>query len=63
MTGGLIQLVAEGKQDITLTNDPQITFFKNIYRRYTNFSMETVVQKFSQKLDFGGIASCVLMLK
>ena len=60
MTGGLIQLVAEGKQDIILTKDPEITFFKIVYKRYTNFSMESVVQKFSHKLDFGGKASCIL---
>ena len=40
MTGGLIQLVAYGVQDIFLTKDPQITFFKVVYRRHTNFSQE-----------------------
>ena len=38
MGGGLIQLVAIGAQDVVLTGDPQITFFKTVYRRYTNFS-------------------------
>jgi len=46
MGGGLMQLVAYGAQDIYLTGNPQITFFKIVYRRYTNFSMETIRQYF-----------------
>ena len=44
MGGGLMQLVAYGAQDIYLTGQPQITFFKSVYRRHTNFSMESIVQ-------------------
>ena len=44
MGGGLIQLVAYGAQDIHLTGNPQITFFKVVYRRHTNFSMESIEQ-------------------
>lgn len=40
MSGGLLQLVAYGSQDIYLTGNPQITFFKLVYRRHTNFAME-----------------------
>jgi len=40
MPGGLIQLAAYGAQDYYLTGNPQISFFKTVYRRYTNFSME-----------------------
>ncbi len=40
MSGGLMQLVAYGAQDIYLTGNPQITFFKMEFKRYTNFSME-----------------------
>ena len=47
MGGGLMQLVAYGAQDIYLTGNPQITFFKVVYRRHTNFAMETVGQTFS----------------
>jgi len=46
MTGGLMQLVAYGSQDLYLTGNPQITFFKTVYRRHTNFSMEYVPQTF-----------------
>ena len=44
MGGGLMDLVAYGAQDIYLTGNPQITFFKVVYRRHTNFSMETIQQ-------------------
>ena len=44
MGGGLMQLVAYGAQDIYLTGNPQITFFKVVYRRHTNFSMELIEQ-------------------
>ena len=40
MPGGLLQLVALGAENIYLTGNPQITYFKVVYRRYTNFSME-----------------------
>ena len=42
MGGGLMQLVAYGAQDVYLTGNPQITFFKVVYRRHTNFSIETI---------------------
>ena len=47
MGGGLMQLVAYGAQDIYLTGNPQITFFKVVYRRHTNFSMESIEQTLS----------------
>ena len=42
MSGGLMQLVAYGAQDVYLTGNPQITFFKVAYRRHTNFAMQTM---------------------
>ena len=44
MGGGLIQLVAYGAQDIYLTGQPQITFWKSVYRRHTNFAVESILQ-------------------
>jgi len=44
MGGGLMQLVAYGAQDIYLTGNPQITFFKVVYRGHTNYSMEAIEQ-------------------
>lgn len=52
MAGGLIQLVAYGVQDLYLTDDPQITFFKIIYKRHTNFAVEAIPQFFNSKPDF-----------
>jgi len=48
-----MQLVAYGAQDIYLTGNPQITFFKVVYRRHTNFSMESIEQTLNGTADFG----------
>jgi hypothetical protein len=53
MGGGLMQLVAYGAQDIYLTGNPQITFFKVVYRRHTNFSMESIEQTINGTVGFG----------
>lgn len=60
MTGGIIQLVARGNQDIYLTEDAQITFFKIVYRRHTNFSMETIKQRFNKEPNFDEKMSATL---
>ena len=60
MAGGLIQLVAYGTQDVHLTSNPQITFFKVVYRRHTNFSMESIKQIFNGTADFGQEVSVTL---
>lgn len=51
--GGLLQLVAYGAQDIYLTGNPQITFFKVVYRRHTNFSIESISNTFNGQAGFG----------
>lgn len=53
MGGGLLQLVAYGAQDIYLTGNPQVTFFKVVYRRHTNFAIEAIQQTFNGNADFG----------
>ena len=53
MSGSKIQLVSIGFEDLYLTVDPQITFFKMVYKRYTNFSQEPVIQYFNSDPDFG----------
>src|SRR5438552_5436643 len=60
MTGGIIQLVAYGHEDLFLTRDPQITFFKVIYRRHTNFAREDIPQYFIHDPDFGKRTTCVI---
>ena len=47
MPGGLIQLVNLGAQDVYLTGNPQVTFFKVVYRRHTNFAMEYIRTEFT----------------
>lgn len=60
MAGGLIQLVSIGLEDLYLSSDPDITFFKMVYKRHTNFSQEPVKQLFSTSPDFGKRVSCSL---
>jgi|LauGreDrversion4_1035100.scaffolds.fasta_scaffold02061_3 hypothetical protein len=49
----LLQLVARGRQDKYLTNNPQLTFFKHVYRRYTPFAIESIPVEFDGNADFG----------
>lgn len=49
MPGGLIQITAYGDQDLYLSGNPEITFFKSVYRRHTNFAVETLVQVFDKE--------------
>jgi hypothetical protein len=60
MGGGLMQLVAYGAQDIYLTGQPQITFFKAVYQRTTNFAMESIVQLTDGNVNFGGNITVVV---
>jgi len=60
MGGGVLQLVAYGAQDIYLTGNPQITFFKIVYRRHTNFSLESIEQTFNGVADFGKKVTCTV---
>ena len=53
MSGGLIQIVTYGAQDLYLTGTPEITFFKVVYRRHTNFSMESLRVDFDDSVGFG----------
>ena len=57
MGGGLMQLVAMGAQDVYLTGNPQITFFKVVYRRHTNFSKEAIAQQWN---GAGNTKTCTL---
>jgi len=55
-----MQLVAYGAQDVYLTGNPQITFWKVTYRRYTNFAMESIEQTFNGQADFGRRVTCTI---
>lgn len=58
--GGLLQLVAHGKQDVFLTGNPQMTWFKMVYRRYTNFAIESQPMYFDGTPDFGKRITCLV---
>lgn len=60
MAGGLMQLVAYGAQDVYLTHNAQITFWKVTYRRHTNFAMESIEQTFNGQADFGRRVQCTI---
>jgi hypothetical protein len=60
MGGGLVQLAAYGAQDVYLTSNPQVTFFKSVYQRHTNFSMESIVQLIDGNINFGGNITVVI---
>jgi len=60
MPGGLTQIVSYGSQDLYLTGVPEITFFKTIYRRHTNFSMESINIPFNDPVGFGKKSSIII---
>ena len=60
MGGALMQLVAYGAQDVYLTGNPQITFWKVTYRRHTNFALESIEQTFNGQADFGRRVTCTI---
>ena len=58
MGGGLMQLVAYGAQDAYLTTDPEVTFFKVVYKRHTNFAMESMEQTLNGTANFNNKVVC-----
>lgn len=60
MPGGLIQIASYGSQDLTLTGNPQITYFKIVFRRYTNFGIRTVEIPFDNPVDFGSTSTVTI---
>ena len=57
---GRVRTVAYGAQDIYLTGNPSITFWKTVYRRYTSFALESIEQTFNGTVDFGKKISCTI---
>jgi hypothetical protein len=60
MPGGLLQLAAIGSADLYLTGNPQITFFKCIFRRSTNFALETMRNNFPSTCAFGAMSTLTI---
>lgn len=55
MPGGLMQLTQVGAQNHLINGNPSMTHFRAVYRRYTNFAMESVRMDFSAaNLDLNG---------
>jgi len=55
-----MQLVAYGAQDIYLTGNPMITYFKVVYRRHTNFAMESIQQTFNGSVGWGNRVTALI---
>ena len=55
-----MQLVAYGAQDIYLTGNPMITYFKVVYRRHTNFAMESIQQTFNGTAGFNNRVTALI---
>ena len=55
-----MQLVAYGAQDAYLTGNPQITFFRVVYRRHTNFAVEAIENPFNGAPNFGKKVTCTI---
>lgn len=60
MTGGLIQLVANSTKNVFLTGNPQITFFKTLYKRYSNFSINIYEQNINGTPFFNNNINCLI---
>ncbi len=60
MGGGCIELEAYGTLDPNLTGNPQFSYFKSVYRRHTNFSIESIEQNWNVSLNLGKKVSCTL---
>ncbi len=55
-----MQLVSYGAQDLYLTGNPMLTYFKTVYRRHSNFTMESIVQAFNGPVGFGNKVSALI---
>jgi len=60
MGGGLMQLVSYGAQDIYISGNPQITFWKVLYKRHTNFAVESIEVTFNGQADFNRRVTAVI---
>ena len=56
----LLQLQSKGQEDMYLTSNPEITFFKTNYKRHTNFAIETIEHTFSGDYNFNNNIICTL---
>jgi hypothetical protein len=57
---GLMQLVSYGAQDVYISGNPQITFWKILYKRHTNFAVESIEVTFNGQADFNRRVTAVI---
>ena len=60
MTSGIIQLVSNAESTPFLTGNPQITFFKSLFKQYSNFYITKIEQQINGNPDFGKTIDCLL---
>ena len=60
MSGSLAILVAKGKQDIYLTDNPSSTYFRPSYNKYTNFSHDIQRVHIDGDPKPGGVSTAIL---
>lgn len=60
MSGGLMQLIATGAQDLYLTGTPEITFFRSQHKQYTPFAVESVAQTFNGQVGWNKRVSATI---
>lgn len=57
MSGGVVQLVATGIQDVHLTGNPEISFFRSNFKRHTQFAMSNELQLMQGQPTAGGVST------
>lgn len=57
MAGGILQLMIKGPQDIFITENPELSFFKTVFKKHSAFSIETKEQFFNS-ISFGSKSIC-----
>jgi hypothetical protein len=63
MPNGLMQLLAYGAEDLYLTGNPSFTYWKMIYKRYTNFAMEYITQYFTGTFSVSTTQNTIISCK
>lgn len=61
--GTLVELIARGNQDTYIIGNPQLSFFKSVYKRHTNFAVEPIIQLFTETADFGKKVTSIIEKK
>ena len=60
MPSGSLSLATRWDETVVLTKNPQITFFKIVYKRHTCFAIESIQVDFNEDLDFGVETNCTI---